>query len=496
MPGHAIRAVVFDLDGTLIDSEPNYREADARFLVEHGILISDEEWSDIVGMGGPAFIELLRARGLTGSTDALIAEKDERYLAHAAGRTRAFPRVLELVRYLGVHGIPLAVATSSRRVVADAMLAEVGLVGSFHAVVASDEVPHPKPAPDLYLEAARRLGVEPSECLAIEDSQYGVEAACDAGMRVVAMPAPGTEGKPGFARADLLVVGGAERLELADVVRRFKLARESDTGTVVRFQAVVREFFEGAARPMPWRETNDPYRILVSEFMLQQTQVARVLPKYEAFLERFPTIETLAEANLSDVLALWQGLGYNRRGKNLRDAARFVCDHFGGVVPSEPEQLERLPGVGGYTASAVAAFAFARPVVVLETNIRRLFIHYFLQLEENVHDRQIEPLIRETLPSRGVREWYYALMDYGSYLGRTFANPNRRSRHYTRQSAFAGSVREVRGRIVRVLTARGTLTMMELERAVGPTDERFVPALDALERDGIVRRERDRVSLQ
>jgi A/G-specific adenine glycosylase len=237
---------------------------------------------------------------------------------------------------------------------------------------------------------------------------------------------------------------------------------------------------------MPWRETSDPYRILVSEFMLQQTQVSRVVAKYAAFVNRFPDVRALAAASLQEVLTLWQGLGYNRRGKNLREAARTVVERFDGHLPDDAELLKTLPGVGKYTASAVAAFAFERPIVVLETNIRRVFLHHFFPRCESVHDRLIEPLVEATMPRGSVREWYYALMDYGARLGRILPNANRRSAHYTRQSAFHGSVREVRGRVIRALTREGTLTLGALERAVGPADSRLEQALESLEREGLI----------
>ncbi|HKJ85437.1 MAG TPA: HAD family phosphatase, partial [Spirochaetia bacterium] len=174
---------------------------DEQYLRSKGIELSDEEWEEVVGMGGGPFIDLLRSRfGIEGTTADLIAEKDDLYLEYAAGRTRTFPTITELVRYLFVHGYRLAVGTASRRRVLDRVLEEAGLAPYFDATVGSDEVEHSKPAPDIFLEAARRLGAAPDRCLVIEDSQYGVEAAGRAGMRVVALPAAGTEGKERFTR--------------------------------------------------------------------------------------------------------------------------------------------------------------------------------------------------------------------------------------------------------------------------------------------------------
>lgn len=204
-------------------------------------------------------------------------------------------------------------------------------------------------------------------------------------------------------------------------------------------------------RTFPWRETSDPYAITVSEFMLQQTQTERVVPKYLAFLDELPTWNALARANQAQVLRLWQGLGYNRRALNLQASAQAVVERFGGEMPNDTKDLLGLPGIGPYTASAIEAFAYNKPVVMIETNIRRVYIHHFFADRTGVHDSEILPHIEETLDQDNPRIWYYALMDYGAYLGRIMPNPNRRSKHYARQSAFQGSRRQVRGMIVRFM---------------------------------------------
>ncbi len=281
-------------------------------------------------------------------------------------------------------------------------------------------------------------------------------------------------------------------------------------GQRTRFRAVVWSYYRSAGRTMPWRETRDPYRIMVSEFMLQQTQVSRVEPRYHDFLESFPTVFDLARATLGDVLRSWQGLGYNRRARYLHETAKLIAGR-GGTVPDDPAELRTLPGIGAYTAAAVAVFAYERRVVMIETNIRRLFLHSFFRDGRDIPDREIGPLVEQTLPEqalppRDVRHWYYALMDCGAALAAPAlaapalaapaANANRRSRHYVRQKPFAGSVREVRGMIIRVLTERGEVSLEELERSAGPTDERFVPALEGLERDGLIVFTRSSISLR
>ena len=238
---------------------------------------------------------------------------------------------------------------------------------------------------------------------------------------------------------------------------------------------------------MPWRDTADPSRILVSEIMLQQTQAERVIPKYLEFLAAFPTVHDLAAATFQEVLSHWHGLGYNRRARYLHDAARTLVDDHGGVVPSTTADLRSLPGVGTYTAGAIRAFAFNLPAVFVETNIRRVFLQVFFPSHSSVTDRKLLSLVGATLDVTNPRSWYYALMDYGAYLASEFANANHRSAHYRPQTPFAGSVREVRGRIIRVLTQDGELERSELERRVAPGDQRFAVAVDGLVADRMIR---------
>ena len=217
-------------------------------------------------------------------------------------------------------------------------------------------------------------------------------------------------------------------------------------------------------RSLPWRETSDPYAILVSEVMLQQTQVTRVCNYYGRFLARFPDPDSLAAAPLGAVLELWSGLGYNRRALALQRAAGAVVREHGGVIPADRDALLRLPGVGPATAGALLAFAFARPAVFIETNIRRVFLHQYFPAATTVPDAALLPLVARTLDRRQPRRWYYALMDWGAALGQQRAgNPNRRSAHYSRQSPFAGSRRELRGRVLRLLAERRCLTFAELQ---------------------------------
>ena len=263
-----------------------------------------------------------------------------------------------------------------------------------------------------------------------------------------------------------------------------KLTRQD----VASFQRIIRQYYRSHGRQLPWRETGDPYNILVSEFMLQQTQVERVIGKYGLFLEAFPDFSALAGAHLRDVLAAWQGLGYNRRAVALQRTAQKVTGELGGCLPDSVELLMDLPGIGKATAGALAAFAYGKPSVFIETNIRRVFIHFFFPDGNEIRDREILPLVEKTLDLRNVRDWYYALMDYGSMLKKLKGNPNRRSAHHHVQGTFEDSDRQIRGLILRALVTNGTLSVVELVTTVGKTADRVVKLADQLVEEGFLQR--------
>ena len=266
------------------------------------------------------------------------------------------------------------------------------------------------------------------------------------------------------------------------------------TAAVNRFRARVYAQYRRHYRELEWRTTRDPYAILVSEVMLQQTQVARVMRYYPRFLARFPDPATLARAPLRAVLEQWSGLGYNRRAQALQGAAQVLVRDHGGGVPADRAALQRLPGIGPATAGALLAFAFEQPVVFIETNIRRVFLDRFFPRATTVPDRALLPLVARTLDRAHPRRWYYALMDYGAALGRRGPNPNRRSAHYTRQSPFAGSTRQLRGLVVRLLTARRCLHYDELRarcvasRLATDPGDRLATVVDALVSERILER--------
>jgi A/G-specific adenine glycosylase len=218
--------------------------------------------------------------------------------------------------------------------------------------------------------------------------------------------------------------------------------------------------------------------------MLQQTQTDRVVPKYLAWIKAYPEPSALASAPLAEVLALWSGLGYNRRALSLARAASRIASSAG--FPDDEDSLLELPGVGPYTARAVLAFAFDRPVVLIETNIRSVFLHRFFEGEEGVADSRIAPLVEATMLREDPRTWYYALMDYGAEIKKRIGNPNARSAHYVRQSPFADSNRRIRGALLKAIGQRGRVDVDELAASLPFARERVDAALGELEAEGFV----------
>jgi A/G-specific adenine glycosylase len=237
-------------------------------------------------------------------------------------------------------------------------------------------------------------------------------------------------------------------------------------------------------RDMPWRSDTRPYYVLVSELMLQQTQVDRVIPKFNAFIATFPDEKSLAAASLADVLVLWQGLGYNRRAKYLHDTAKMITIEYDGIFPTTYAQLLKLSGVGPNTAGAIMTYAYNQPTVFIETNVRTVYFEHFFADQDSVTDAELRGVVEKTLDREHPREFYWALMDYGSWLKKQGAGRLKQSKHYKKQSALKGSVREIRGQIVQRLTS-GDVSLMDLQCSV-TYDERFDGALAGLVRDGLV----------
>ena len=273
------------------------------------------------------------------------------------------------------------------------------------------------------------------------------------------------------------------------------------------------------ARDLPWRHTTDPYSILVSEFMLQQTGVRRVAPKYSTFLKKFPTFESLASASRAQVIRMWSSLGYNRRAVNLHIAAQFVVEEWSGELPNDVTKLRLLPGVGPYTAAAIASFAFGANEPVLDTNIRRVISRLIFGITPP-SDKSLEKAARELLPEGRASQWSQALMDIGSTIctvGKPYCQycPLRSDcvaseilvsaprdtvkssvPYRATQGRFMGSTRYYRGRIVEVLRSvfpdGEIMSLMDLGRKAKldfSTEHRewFLNVLSGLEQDGLVR---------
>jgi A/G-specific adenine glycosylase len=278
-------------------------------------------------------------------------------------------------------------------------------------------------------------------------------------------------------------------------MQRKKVIKEIDVKKIRAFQAAIWRYYRSHKRAMPWRDTRNPYKILVSEIMLQQTRVSRVMEKYPLFIKTFPNVRALALASPRAALSAWQGLGYNRRALLLKKCAEIIVREYGGELPHSPAELAQLPGIGKATAGAIAAFAFDVPTPFIETNIRRVFIHFFFSAAKKVRDKEILKLVEKTVDPKNPREWYYALMDYGAMLVKTVPNPNKKSAHYARQPRFSGSDRELRGKIIRFLLLGKKISLRKLARLSGESFARVRLVCNALQHDGLVQKKMDTVFL-
>jgi len=229
--------------------------------------------------------------------------------------------------------------------------------------------------------------------------------------------------------------------------------------------------------------------------MLQQTGTERVEEKFAQFLRAFPDVQSLSQASPTAVLRIWKGLGYNRRALSILKSAKEIVLRHGGNVPRTFRELQELPGIGAASAGAIAAFAFNRPAVFIETNIRRVFLHFFFPGAHEVRDAEILPFVERTLDRRNPREWYHALMDYGAMLKSKIPNPNRRSAHYARQPAFEGSRRQIRGKILDALLGSDSLTIYGLGRAAGRKAGEITGVVKDLMEEGFLTKSGSRFSL-
>ena len=252
------------------------------------------------------------------------------------------------------------------------------------------------------------------------------------------------------------------------------------------FSDQIHYFYQHEGRSFPWRDTVDPYRIILSELMLQQTQTERVLPKYELFLTLWPDFSVMAKSTLSEVLSAWRGLGYNRRALALRTIAQR-SEAYGWTLPADYNLLIDFPMIGPATAAAIMAFAYGKRSIYLETNIRRVLIHQFHPEQSDVTDTVLRGELEELADLQDdYKRWYYALMDYGVLLKKQLVNPNRRSAHYQKQAAFANSNRQIRGLLLTAFTEQGTIQLSDVYERIPFPAERVQSCLDALVKEGFI----------
>lgn len=278
-------------------------------------------------------------------------------------------------------------------------------------------------------------------------------------------------------------------IEIHETIAQFrlKLSEQTPGGDVLKlFTTIIYNYYAAHRRPFVWRNHIDPYHVVVSEIMLQQTQTKRVEQKFPEFITRFPSFEKLASASLHEVLTAWTGLGYNRRGIALHKISQLITNSYQGTVPDEPAVLETFPGIGPASASSIIAFAYNKPTLFIETNIRSVFIHFFFENQQAVSDKIILEMVEKTLDRSNPREWYYALMDYGVLLKTLYPNPSRKSKHYTKQSKFEGSNRQLRSIILQTILKNPEISIRELIKKVAHEPLRIEKNVADLEKEGFV----------
>lgn len=272
--------------------------------------------------------------------------------------------------------------------------------------------------------------------------------------------------------------------------------KEGLTREVIRtFQNIIYSYFNQYGRDFPFRNEINPYNVVISEIMLQQTQTNRVVEKFQQFIQKFPDFQSLANAPLNEVLKVWQGLGYNRRAVALKKIAERVVNEFDGILPADIDILKSFPQIGHNTASSIVAFAFNMPTFFIEVNIRRVYIYYFFPGKSSIKDSAIVLIVRKTLDSSNVRKWYYALTDYGVMLKKTHPELNKRSAHYRKQAKFKGSNREVRGKILKLLIASSSLTEVEIFKELKINSKKLKEILNLLIKEGFIKQEKHGFSI-
>lgn len=261
--------------------------------------------------------------------------------------------------------------------------------------------------------------------------------------------------------------------------KEFKIISQKQ---IKSFHKKIFEFYKEHKRNLPWRKTTNPYYIMISEIMLQQTQVPRVIEKYDKWIQQFPKVEDLAQAELKLVLQLWSGLGFNSRGKRLQDTAKIISKKYKGIVPNTPEELETLPGIGPYTSKAILIFANNENIATVDTNIRRILIHEF-KLSEDLNNKEIQKIAEQILPKGKSRDWHNALMDYGTTII-TARKSGIKSKG--KQSTFKGSRREVRAGILKNILNEEKITVQKAKKLFPKTQYNVKEILEELVSEEII----------
>lgn len=289
------------------------------------------------------------------------------------------------------------------------------------------------------------------------------------------------------------------------------------SGQIQKFQNEILTYYQSNKRSMPWRDISNPYRIFISEMMLQQTQVERVKIKYAEFLKKFPDLKSVAQAEKSDILKVWQGLGYNRRALFIKRACEEILSKHKGVFPKDFKILQTLPGIGPSTAGAICAFAYNQPVYFIETNVRAVLLHFFFKNKEKVSDTEVMHALQKVTPYDSARhphvdgdpgsldshlrgndefitisprDWYYALYDYGTHLKKTLGKNkiklHQKSKHYNKQSKFEGSFRQKRAQVLKLKLSNSNISDIEILNSLNLSPQELEDVFISLDKDGLI----------
>lgn len=255
------------------------------------------------------------------------------------------------------------------------------------------------------------------------------------------------------------------------------------------FNLFLKKYYTEKKRILPWRENINSYHIFVSEFMLQQTQVSRVINYFNTFIEKFPTFNALSQAPQSAILESWSGLGYNRRAMYLHQGAKVITEEYKELIPSCVKTLKKIKGIGEYTASALITYSYNIPTIFVETNIRTVCFSIFEQYfnEEKISDKNLIKLIQQIIDRENPREWYYAMMDLGTELKKILPQFHlKKSSSYQKQSLFRGSIREIRGKIIKFLTKNNQQKVIRKEVELLCKDPRVDTCITNLIKEGLI----------